>query len=168
MNRPSFDFSLAIIIVLGAAFFASATYLHLITVSFFVGPLRLAHWFGIIGTIYIALATPLFVFMKKAYPKRTMGLYRFHILGSLLAFGLISIHFAAQIDRPAISFPDLGTGLAMYIAMALQITTGFTQRFRFKLVNRINLKTNMFIHASLIMPFYIIIILHTLHGLGYI
>ena len=96
------------------------------------------------------------------------GLFRFHIFGSLFFFVLISIHFAAQIDRPSFAFPDLGTGIAMYVAMALQVTTGFTQRFRFGFVNRINLKTNKFIHASLIMPFYIIIILHTLHGLGYL
>ena len=167
MKIAHFDFLLPILIVLIAAFFTAATYFHLIIVNFNVGPYRFAHWLGIIATIYIAIATPLFTLMKRFYPQKMRGLFRFHMFGSLLFFVLISIHFAAQMDRPSFAFPDLGTGLAMYTAMALQVATGFTQRFRFRFVNQINLKTIKFIHASLVMPFYIIIILHTLHGLGF-
>ncbi len=167
MKADNFDFLLAIITVLIIVFLSTATYLHLTPTNFFIGPLRFTHWLAIIGTIYIAVATPSFIFMKHFYPKKMMGLFRFHMFGNLLFFGLISIHFSTQVSRPDFVFLDSGMGLALYLAMALQVMTGFTQRFRFKSAN-FNLKTNRFLHASLIMPFYIIIILHALHGLGYL
>jgi hypothetical protein len=73
--------------------------------------------------------------------------------------------------RSSSNFPDLGTGLAMFGAMSLQIVFGFTQRFasQRKMGDRgINLKTVKFIHASLIMVFYLIILIHVLHGFGII
>jgi hypothetical protein len=43
---------------------------------------------------------------------------RFHVFGNLLFFALISMHFAAQVGRPAANFPELGTGLAMFMPWA--------------------------------------------------
>lgn len=160
------DFLLALIIVLIATAFSIATYMRWMGMSFFIGPFRFSHWLTIIGTSYIAIATPAFVILKRFYPQKMSGLFRFHIFGNLLFFTLISIHFASQIGRPATNFPELGTGLAMYIAMALQVSSGFTQRFMS--INRINLKTNKFIHASLIIVFYIVILFHIMHGFGII
>ena len=158
------DFLLALLIVIVAIIFSVATYMRWVGVSFFMGPLRFSHWLTIIGTSYIAIATPAFVILKRFYPQKMRGLLRFHIFGNLLFFTLISIHFASQMGRPATNFPELGPGLAMYIAMALQIASGFTQKSMS--INRINLKTNKFIHASLIMVFYIVILFHVLHGFG--
>ena len=160
------DFLLAVLIVIVIAFFSFATYMRWIGMSFFMGPLRFSHWLTIIGTSYIAIATPAFVILKRSYPQKMSGLFRFHIFGNLLFFTLISIHFASQMGRPAANFPELGLGLAMYIAMALQVASGFTQRFAF--TERINLKTNKFIHASLIMVFYTVILFHIMHGFGII
>jgi heme A synthase len=131
--------------------------------SFFIGQFRFSHWLTIIGTSYIAIATPTFVVLKRFYPKKISGLFRLHIFGNLLFFALISIHFASQMGRPAANFPELGTGLVMFIAMSAQIASGFTQRFM--TANRY-FKTNKFIHASLIMVFFAIILFHVLHGLG--
>ena len=166
MKIKHVDFLLALLIVVVAASFSVATYMRWIGMSFFMGPLRFSHWLTIIGTSYIAIATPVFVILKRFYPQKMSGLFRFHIFGNLAFFTLISIHFASQMGRPATAFPELGMGLALYIAMALQVASGFTQRFAF--TERINLKTNKFIHASLIMVFYIVILFHIMHGFGII
>lgn len=164
LRSANIDFFIAVLIVVIAASFSVATYMRWMGMNFFIGQFRFSHWLTIIGTSYIAIATPSFVVLKRFYPQKTRGLFRFHIFGNLAFFSLISIHFASQIGRPATSFPELGTGLAMYIALALQLASGFTQRFAF--TKRINLKTNKFIHASLAMVFYTVILFHALHGLG--
>jgi hypothetical protein len=161
--RFNVDLAVAVLLVLFAVFFTVISYLRLIDIGFFVGALRFSHWLAIIGTIFIAIAVPAFTLLKRSRPSKLKTLYRFHIFGNIVFFTLISMHFAAQISRPLVAYPDLGTGIAMYLAMTLQIATGFTQRFPIK---ALNLKTNRFIHASLVMVFYFAIIFHTLHGFG--
>lgn len=163
------DFLLAILIVIVIVILSFLTYNRTVILNFFVGPYRFSHWLSIIGTIYIAIANPLFVIFKRSFHANWPRLIRFHMFGNLMFFALISLHFAAQTGRPATNYPELGTGLAMFIAMALQVASGFTQRFRsqrptFKKL--FNAKTNKFIHASLVMAFYIVILFHVLHGLG--
>jgi hypothetical protein len=94
------------------------------------------------------------------------ALLRIHVYGNLLAFLLISIHFASQIARPAEFFPDLGTGLALYVVMLLLTTTGFLQRFR--IMPGLKLQSNRFFHVSVAVSFYILIGIHILHGVGII
>jgi len=164
VNFKDSEFLLALLIVIVAASFMIAAYLHWINVSFFVGPLRFTHWLAIIGTSYIAIDTPAFVILKRFYPEKFKGLLRYHIFGNLLFFSLISIHFAAQIGRPVAFYPTLGTGLAIYIAMTLEVISGFAERF--PLIKQIDHKTNQFIHASLVMVFFLVIIFHVLTALG--
>lgn len=162
------DFLIALSIVIIAVVFSLLTYQRIISVNFFIGPLRFSHWLSIIGTIGIAIATPLFTLLKRSFFPSWTKITRFHIFGNLIFFSLITIHFANQVARPASSFPELGTGLAMFVAMDLQIMLGFTQRFRSqrRLYKKlINLNTNKFIHASLVMVFYAVILFHVLHGL---
>jgi hypothetical protein len=132
--------------------------------GFFVGPFRASHWFVWIGTLYIAFAVPIIAMAKQRYPSKFLALFRVHVFGNLLAFLLISLHFASQIDRPAAFYPQLGTGLALYIIMMLLVATGFTHRFQ--LIPRIKSQTRRFVHVGLTFSFYIIIGIHILHGLG--
>jgi len=88
-----------------------------------------------------------------------------HNVGNLVAFMLISMHFAQQIGRPAQFYPDLGTGLALYILVCLMVISGFVMRFN--LVKQSS-KTWRFIHTSLVLPFYILILIHVLHNVGII
>ena len=164
MNFKDSEFLLALLIILVAGSLMVAAYLHLINVSFFVGPLRFSHWLSIIGTIYIAIDTPAFVVLKRFYPEKFKGLLRYHIFGNLLFFSLISIHFAAQLGRPVLFYPVLGTGLAIYIALTIEVTSGFAERF--PLIKQIDNKTNQIIHASLVMVFFLVIIFHVLTALG--
>jgi hypothetical protein len=163
MKIKNKDFLLALLIIIVAVSFSIIVYLRWIGMGFFIGQFRLSHWLTIIGSSYIAIATPIFIILRRIYPQKTRILFRFHIFGNLVLFAFILIHFASQMGRPATNFPELGTGLVMFIAMALQVTSGFTQRF-FP-INR-NPKTLKFIHASLIIIFYAAILFHVLHGLG--
>ena len=134
--------------------------------GFLVGPFRDNHWLVWIGTLYIAIIVPIIAILKKRKPNRYLTLFRVHVFGNLLAFTLISIHFAGQINRPTTAYPELGTGLALYIIMILLVATGFTHRFQ--LIPQIKSATRKFVHVALTFSFYIIIIIHILHGIGVI
>jgi len=164
VNFKDSEFLLALLIVIVTALLMVAAFMDWIIVSFFVGPLRFSHWLAIIGTIYIAIGTPAYVVLKRFYPQKFKGLLRYHIFGNLLFFSLISIHFAGQLGRSVAFFPSLGTGLALYIALTLEVISGFAERF--PLIKQIDHKTNKFIHASLVMVFFLVIIFHVLITLG--
>jgi hypothetical protein len=135
------DFLIALLIVIIAVVFSLLIYNHTIRLSLLVGPFRFSHWLSIIGTIGIAVATPLFTIFKRSFLPSYIKIVRFHIFG---------------------------TGLAMFIAMSLQIILGFTQRFRSQRLlykKLINPRANRFIHAGLVMVFYTVILFHVLHGL---
>ena len=131
-----------------------------------IGPFRVMHWFAWIGTLYIAFAVPIIAVLKKRLPSRYMTLFNVHVFGNLIAFLLISLHFASQISRSPTSYPQLGTGLALYVIMILLVTTGFTHRFQ--LIPQIKSQTRKFIHIGLSFSFYIVIGIHILHGLNFI
>jgi hypothetical protein len=147
-------------------FLMIAQILHWVRLGFLVGPFRLTHWFGWTGTVYVALAVPTIALLKKRFPTRYQTLLRIHMFGNLLAFMLISLHFASQISRPATSYPELGTGLVLYIAMVLLVGTGILQSFH--LPPKIKPQTYRFLHTGSALAFYLIIIVHILHGLGFI
>lgn len=63
--------------------------------------------------------------MKKRNPETTGKLLKLHTYGNVVSFGLISIHFAQQISRPAQFFPSLQTGLALYPIAVLLVASGF-------------------------------------------
>jgi hypothetical protein len=140
--------------------------LNMMRFSQIIGPFRLTHWFVWAGTIYIAIAVPTIAILKKKRPQRYKTLFRTHVFGNLLAFMLISLHFASQISRPATSYPELGTGIALYTAMVLLVGTGFLQRFQ--LMPSIKPQSYRFVHVGAAVVFYLIIVVHILHGLAII
>ena len=140
--------------------------LGLIHFGFFIGPFRANHWFVWIGTLYIALSVPIIAILKKRYLGKFLALFRVHVFGNLLAFLLISLHFIGQISRPAEFYPDLGTGLALYIIMLLLVATGLIHRFQ--LIPQIKSETRKFFHVGLSFSFYMIIGIHILQGLGFL
>lgn len=134
-----------------------------INFRFAVGPFRFNHWLVWIGTLYVAFVVPTIALLKKRSPDKYITLFRVHIFGNLLAFLLVSIHFMGQISRSAQSYPDLGTGVALYADMTLLIATGFIHRFQ--IIPQIKPQTRKFIHVALTFAFYLIIVIHILHGL---
>ena len=105
-----------------------------------------------------------FVTLQK-YPHKIRLFLTIHVLGNLLANLFITIHFASQISRPAQFFPNLGTGLTLYTFLIILVITGFLQRFA--LINKYR-KTWKFLHTSSIMTLFIIIVIHLLHGIGFL
>jgi len=158
------DFWSASVIILVTVYLMVATYFRWFQLNFFVGSFRFTHWLGLIGTLFIAFFTPIYYVLKRRHLKRLKAIVRIHVFGNLFSFMLISIHFAQQIGRPPQSFPDIGTGLALYIIMLLLTATGFMNRFQIIRSVRPSLIRSM--HVSITMSFYIIIGIHILHGLN--
>lgn len=131
-----------------------------------IGPFRIIHYIAFAGTLYIAFGVILFAIMRRRKPHQYELLLKTHTLGNLFAFLLISLHFAGQIGRPANFYPNFGTGLALYIAMIALVATGLALKFR--LFSGFNIATNRFVHAGLALSFYLIIVIHILHGLNII
>ena len=131
-----------------------------------VGPFRIIHYIAFAGVFFVAFGVVLFAALKRRFPNRYKILLRVHVFGTLLSFLLVSLHFAGQVGRPADSYPEFGTGLALYIGMALSVATGFV--LRFKVFRSFSPASSRFVHAGLAFVFYTIIVIHILHGLDVI
>ena len=83
-----------------------------------------------------------------------------------MSFMLITVHFTQQISRPEAFFPDLSTGLLLYIVMPILVLTGYLHRFR--IFKKIDPHSNRYLHVSLTLTFYLTIIVHILQGLNII
>jgi|GEM_PF-464186 len=160
-------------IVLLTVYLSVATYLHWIQVTFRVGPYFFAHWLAWIGTLYIAFVTPVNYIMRRRNIKRVKVLRNIHMYGNLFAFILISIHFFQQVGRPPQFYPELGTGLTLYLVVLVLVATGFVQRFQISpRLGKYGGETasalphyNRSIHVGTIIAFYLVIITHILHGI---
>jgi hypothetical protein len=143
-----------------------AAYLRWIQLNFFVGPLRFTHWLVWIGTLFVAVYSPAYYFLKRRFPTRIQALLKIHVFGNLFSFMLVSIHFAQQIGRPPQFYPDLGTGVALYIVMLVLVASGFLHRFQ--ILRTFKPHLNRFLHISVTISFYIIILIHILQGIGFL
>ncbi len=155
------QFWLSLIILILAILLASASYYDLINeiIDIRIIQYTLHHWFSIIGTLIIAVFTPIYYFTKHRYIRRLKVLLFTHVFINLISFALISIHFAHQIARPAQFYPDLGTGIVLYPTVILLVLTGFFRRF-----NIFKGRRYFFLHRSLTITFYFVIVVHLLHG----
>lgn len=142
------------------------SYLRVYDLNFVVGQFRLSHWFVWVGTFFVAIYSPVYFALKRKYPGRIRNLLRIHIYGNLFSFLLITVHFTQQISRPEAFFPDLSTGLALFIVMPILVFSGYFQRFR--IIKSINPHANRYLHGSLTLTFYVIILVHILQGINII
>ena len=160
----------ALTIILITIYLSVATFLHWFDLRFQVGPFYFTHWLGWIGALFIAFYTPIYYVLKRRNPRWVKILVKIHVFGNLLAVMLISIHYAQQMGRPAQFYPELGTGLTLYIVMFILVATGFLHRFGIlsKLGRyRIFLPhQNRFLHIAITLTFYIVIIVHVLRNVG--
>ena len=137
---------------------------RLVQFRFLVGAFRASHWLGIIGSTYIAIATPAFSLLKRRFGARYEAVVNFHVVGNLTAVLLLTIHFTSQVTRSVTNYPELGTGLALYIVMLFLVASGFPYRFHF--LPRFNIGTYRLVHVGMALSFYLLIGIHVLHGLG--
>ncbi len=115
--------------------------------------LQFIHWASIIGGSWIAIVTPIYYILRMQKHTTLMPLQAFHMLGNLVAFSLITIHFTYQ--ESVASF--FGTGLALYIAVLFLVVSGLLQAF-----NMVGKRTRQvrFIHFSMVTAFYLVFIIH--------
>jgi hypothetical protein len=168
MKSPkSTEFYLAFAMLLITALLTVGTYLRWLPVNFALGQFRFTHWLAWIGTLWIAILTPAFYFFRRRYPKRNVALTRIHVFTHLFSFMLISMHFAQQMSRSV--HPEDNTGTAMYILVLILVATGFLHKFQILEKGRIYPPhRNRYFHVSTTTAFYIIIIIHVLHNLGFL
>jgi cytochrome b561 len=160
---------LAIVILLMTAVIASAVLIDMLELGSFAGPYRLSHWAAWLGALFVAIYAPAYHFLKRARPKSASLLLDIHSFGFLLAFLLITVHFTSQLSRPPQSYPELGEGIALFIAMVMLVATGMIQRFAAPSLGtkgRYTARTNRAVHVSLLSAFYIIIVVHIVQGLS--
>jgi hypothetical protein len=161
LRNRHFWFGLFIFMI--TIFLSLAIYLHWVNVDFRVGPYYVTHWFSWVGVLFIALFTPIYYVVKRRKPQLLSTLILFHTYGNLLSFLFISTHFASQLGRPAAFYPDLGTGIALYLVMLILVLTGFLHRFQ--IMGRLVPHQNRFLHISVTTAFYVVIFVHILEGL---
>ena len=160
-----FDLALSILIVLIAVSLMAGIYFRLFRLHIIFGDFFYHHWATIIGTSLIAIYTILYPTLKRRYPKNFKTLQRVHVFGNLLAVMLVSIHFTTEIIRPPQSRPEFSTGIILYPTMFLLVLTGFLRRFPVRRGIETQLK---FVHVGLTLTFYSVIVVHVLHGLGFL
>ena len=122
----------------------------------------IVHWIGWTGALFIAFATPIYPTVKRKYPKHTQKTLSIHVTGNLLGVLLVSIHFAHQVTRPASSYPDLGTGIVLYVAMIALSATGLVL---ISGIGRGFLRQIRFLHPAFAITFYTVIVIHILEDL---
>jgi hypothetical protein len=161
-GKASISFWVALMILLVTIFLFLSSYFRWVNFRFAIGPYAFHHWLGWIGTFYIAFSTPAYHILKRRIPRRMKMLLEIHCFGNLLAFTGISVHFGHQLGRPPQFFPELGTGVVLYAAVIQNVSTGFFQKFR---IGKKLGRYWRFIHVSMTMSFYLVILVHILHGL---
>jgi hypothetical protein len=160
INNLTFWTSLLIVII--AILTVYATFTGWFRLSTVIMGESIHHWFSFIGTGFIAIYLPVYSMLKRRYPSQLKTLLPIHVFGNLLAFVLLSAHFSHHLTRPSQAYPDLGTGIALYAAVLILIITGFVLRFH--LTTR-GWKSWRWVHTGVMLSFYLVIILHVLHGL---
>ena len=165
-RRRKFALGLSIIIVFLTAFLMYAYYNRWFSFAARVGPFRIIHYVAWAGTIYIAISVILFGVSNHHFHAISATRLAIHVFGNLVAIMLVSMHFAGQLGRPADFYPQLGTGLALYSIIVLLLSTGFILRFSFN--PKLRPVTMRFVHVSMALAFYVIIVIHILHGLSII
>ena len=162
MKNPSFW--IAVILLLASLYFSLATAFRWLDIRFRVGPYYVTHWLSWIGTLFIAVYIPLYYIVKRRSPRILNYLIPIHMFGNLVSFMFISMHFFQQITRPPQFYPDLGTGVALYLVMLILISTGFLHRFQ--LLKSLIPHQNRYLHISITLAFYVVIGIHILQGVG--
>ena len=160
LRNPSLWIALSIVIV--TIILMAFVYFRVFRLHILIGEFNLHHWFSWTGTLFIAFFTPAYYLLKRHYPTKIKALLAAHVFGSLIAVMFVSIHFIQEIIRPPQAFPNLGTGIVLYPAMILLVLTGFFLRFH---AARSLTRQWRFVHTSVAVTFYLIILVHVLHGL---
>lgn len=159
------EFWLSLIILVATILVSVVAYIRWYSLTFFVGSYFFTHWLSLIGTIFISVFIPIYYILKRKRPQNIKVLLRIHVFGNLLAFLLVSIHFAQHIGRLAAIFPYLDTGIVSFLILSIIVATGFLERFH---ITGKGISYRKIIHRYMTAFFYLIIVIHILHGFNII
>lgn len=154
-------FYASVLVIFVTVIMMFAVYFDWVQLHILIGPYYIHHWLSWIGTSFVAVFTPIYIWMKRNNPANLKNLLRVHVLGNLVSFLFVSIHFTQQISRPAEFYPHLATGVVLYPTIFLLVATGFITRF----TSYKNKKGMLFVHRAVTLTFYLTIIIHILHGI---
>ncbi|MFH0848880.1 MAG: hypothetical protein V1857_05210 [archaeon] len=154
----------ALVIFLLTFCFSVAVFLRWIQLGVPAGQLFLHHWFSWAGAVFIAVFTPAYRVLKRRYPRRTKTLVRIHVFGGLFSFMLISNHIAYQLGRPVQAYPELGTGISLFMIALILTVTGFIHRFGLATGKSQVAHVNRYVHVALTLSFYIVVIVHAMRN----
>ena len=149
-------------IVLATLLLSLAVSYRRLTLNLTLGPFPLHHWMSLTGASFVAAYIPVYHNLKSRYPAKMRILLKIHIFGNLLSFMLISLHFTHQTLVPVNVPPSPATGWPMYLAMLMLITTGIFRRFL--IAGRYQTYWK-YLHTSLPVTVYLLIVFHVLRGL---
>ena len=124
-----------------------------ITAFLLIDSLTITHLASYVGGFWIAIFTPIYFVLKRRSPRHLKSMLKIHVLGNLLAFALITTHYAHR----EVNSVFLGTGIVLYIALISLVVTGIIQRFIFLRGFRNQIG---FVHTSMTTAFYLILIIH--------
>jgi hypothetical protein len=142
----------------------AAVAVRLIDIHFIIGPWFAHHWLTWIGTLFIGVYTPVFYMLKRRRRDIYDALLRVHVFGGLLAVALVALHFTQHVTRPAAFYPDLGTGVVLFSAVALSAFTGLLMRYR---ILTGGTREWRLLHTGAAVTFYLAIGMHIATGLGW-
>jgi hypothetical protein len=160
-NYRALEFWLTLLLLLVDVIASVAAYIFWYRLAFFVGSYLFIHWLGIIATTFIAVSIPIHYIIKRKRPKYFKRILKVHTVGNLVAFLLISTHFAQNTARLAGAPERLGIGFALYLFLSLIVATGIVERYQ---KNGKLLRYIKFTHKYTVPILYLIILIHFLSG----
>jgi hypothetical protein len=140
-------------------------YIFWYNLLFFVGPYLFIHWLGITATTFIIFSTPIYYVLKRKKPQNSKFILRIHVFGNLMAFLLISLHFAQNVGRLAGAPERLGNGVLLYWVLFFIMLTGIIEKFP---TNRKLAKFSRITHRYSVILLYLAVLIHVLDGLNII
>lgn len=162
-GNPSFLIALSLIVF--TVILMISVYTRFLQIHILIGPFYIHHWLSWIGSLFISFFTPIYFVAKRRFPSKFKKILQVHVFGNLFAAMFISIHFTQHISRSPQSYPDLGTGIVLYASVLLLVVTGFFLRYQ---IGRSLRKGWIFLHTGATTAFYLVIVVHILHGLAII
>ena len=116
-----------------------------------------------VATAFVAVSIPIQYFLKRKRPQNFKKILQIHTFGNVIAFWLISIHFAQNVGRLAGAIQRLGLGFAIYPVLSLIVATGILERYQ---SNEKLSKYIKIIHKYVVIIMYVLILLHILEALN--
>lgn len=160
-SNRNLGFCLTLVLLLINVIISIIAYIFWYRLTFFVGSYLFIHWIGLIATAFIAISIPIHYILKRKRPQNSKKILKLHTFGNLLAFLLISLHFAQNVGRLSMAVQRLGLGFALYLLLSLIVATGILERYQTS--GKLPRYTKV-IHKYSVIFLYLVILVHVLEG----